>query len=138
MVAAYVLRALCFIRPIGLRLNGSFRWIHFGSLTVQPFELAKFAVVVFVAWWFSKYENQQNRIVKGLLIPFAAGGGILLLVVAETDLGSTALIVATALLMMFVAGVNLLLLFPTLVAGLSVFMGIPWSIPRTPSRLPPF
>src|SRR5260221_11474299 len=78
IVPSYLLPALCFIRPIGLRLNGSFRWIHFGSLSVQPSELAKFAVVVFVAWWFSKYENQQNRIVKGLLIPFAAVGGILL------------------------------------------------------------
>jgi cell division protein FtsW len=62
--ASYVFLGLCFIRPIGLRLNGSFRWIHLGSLTVQPSELAKFSVVIFVAWWFAKFESEQNRIVK--------------------------------------------------------------------------
>jgi len=87
--ASCVLLGLCFIRPIGLRLNGSFRWLHLGPFTVQPSELGKFAVVVFVAWWFAKFESQQNRIVKGLLIPFAVVGVILLLIVSETDLGST-------------------------------------------------
>jgi cell division protein FtsW len=133
--ASYVLLALCFVRPIGLRLNGSFRWVHLGELTVQPSELAKFAVVVFVAWWFAKFESEQNRIVKGLLIPFAVVGGILLLIVGETDLGSTALIGATALLMMFVAGVNLRLLLPTLAAGLIGVMAIAWSIPGRHNRL---
>src|SRR5580700_3976780 len=107
IAASYLLLALCFIRPFGLCINHSYRWVRLGSVTVQPSELAKFAVLVFVAWWFAKFESEQNRIVKGLLIPFAVVGGILALILRETDLGTTAMIGATALLIMFVAGVNL-------------------------------
>ena len=133
--ASYLLLALCFVRPIGLHLNGSSRWIHVGSFILQPSELAKFAVVAFVGWWFSRYELEQNRIVKGLLIPLAVVGGLLLLILAETDLGSTALIGTTAILMMFVAGVNLRLLVPTLVAGFVGLMAIAWSIPGRHNRI---
>ena len=98
IAASYLLLALCFIRPFGLYINHSYRWVRLGSVTVQPSELAKFAVVVFVAWWFAKFESERNRIVKGLLIPFAVVGGILALIVKETDLGTTAMIGGTALL----------------------------------------
>src|SRR6201982_1794383 len=42
---SYVLLALCFIRPIGLRLNGSFPWLHTGPLTSQPSYLVTLSVV---------------------------------------------------------------------------------------------
>jgi cell division protein FtsW len=135
IVVSYVLLALCFIRPIGLYINHSYRWVRLGSVTVQPSELAKFAVVVFVAWWFAKFESKQNRIIKGLLIPFAVVGGILALILKETDLGTTAMIGATALLIMFVAGVNLRYLIPTVVAGLIGLLAFAWMFPGRQSRL---
>jgi cell division protein FtsW len=133
--ASFVLLALCFVRPIGLHLNGSSRWIHIGSFILQPSELAKFAVVAFVGWWFAKRQADQNRIIKGLLIPMGVVGGLLLLILAETDLGSTALVGTTAILMMFVAGVNLRLLIPTLIAGFISVIGVAWSIPGRHNRI---
>src|SRR5690606_37914783 len=49
---AFVLLLLCFVPPIGLRLNGSSRWINLGFMTFQPSELAKVAGIFFMAWWF--------------------------------------------------------------------------------------
>ncbi|MCS7009163.1 MAG: FtsW/RodA/SpoVE family cell cycle protein, partial [Chthoniobacterales bacterium] len=47
---ALVLLVLCFVPPIGMRINGSWRWINLGILVFQPSELAKVAVIVFLAW----------------------------------------------------------------------------------------
>src|SRR6195256_446718 len=68
--AAVITLTLCFIRPIGMKINGSWRWVHVGSLTFQPSELAKLAAIVFIAWWFSKYEIRSKQFLFGFLYPF--------------------------------------------------------------------
>jgi cell division protein FtsW len=48
---AVVLLILCFVPPIGQRLNGSARWINLGVASFQPSELAKLAAICALAWW---------------------------------------------------------------------------------------
>jgi cell division protein FtsW len=103
---AVVLLALCFVHPIGLRLNGSSRWVRAGSFTFQSSELAKLAAVIFIAWWFDRFESESRTLVKGVLVPFSVVGVLLALIAAETDLGTTVLIGLTVLIMMFVAGAS--------------------------------
>ena len=90
--AALMLLALCFVRPIGMRVNGSWRWIHVGSITFQASELAKLASIIFIAWWFSKFEAKCKGFLMGLLYPVAVIAILLTLIVLETDLGTTLLI----------------------------------------------
>jgi cell division protein FtsW len=104
---AVVLLVLCFVHPIGLRLNGSSRWVRAGSFTFQSSELAKLAAVIFTAWWFDQFESESRTLLKGVLIPFSVVGVLLGLIAAETDLGTTVLIGLTVLIMMFVAGASL-------------------------------
>ncbi|MBV8585328.1 MAG: putative lipid II flippase FtsW [Verrucomicrobia bacterium] len=104
---AVVLLVLCFVHPIGLRLNGSSRWVRAGSFTFQSSELAKLAAVIFIAWWFDRFESESRTLLKGVLIPFLVVGVLLGLIAAETDLGTTVLIGLTVLIMMFVAGASL-------------------------------
>ena len=66
---ALALLALCFIRPIGMRINGSWRWIHAGPVTFQPSELAKLVAIIFAAWWFSKFEAKCKGLLMGLIYP---------------------------------------------------------------------
>jgi cell division protein FtsW len=135
LAAAVVLLALCFVRPIGMRINGSWRWIHCGPVTFQPSELAKLAVVVFVAWWFSKFEAERNSLLKGFLIPLTIVAGVLALIVLETDLGSTLLIGATVFLMMFVGGSSLKFLGPLVCTGVGAILFLAWHISERQSRL---
>ena len=104
---AILLLVLCFVHPIGLRLNGSSRWVRAGSFTFQSSELAKLAAVIFIAWWFDRFESESRTLIKGVLIPFSVVGVLLALIAAETDLGTTVLIGLTVLIMMFVAGASL-------------------------------
>ncbi|MBV9999066.1 MAG: putative lipid II flippase FtsW [Verrucomicrobia bacterium] len=133
--ASIVLLTLCFIRPIGMRLNGSSRWVHAGPLTFQPSELAKLASVMFIAWWFSREEEVKRKFLQTFAFPFAVIGVILLLIITETDLGSTLLIGGTVLLMMFVAGTSLRYLGPLVLSGLVGLLAVAWRISERQSRL---
>ena len=68
---ALALLILCFVPPIGLKINGSRRWINVGIGTFQPSELAKLAVLFIVAWWFEKFEKDSGRFFKGFVYPMA-------------------------------------------------------------------
>jgi len=103
---AVLLLALCFVPPIGKNVNGSRRWIELAGQRFQPSELAKIATVFFLAAWFAVREKVSGKLLPGLIIPLSIVGVLLLLIVAEVDLGATVLIGATAFTMMFIAGSN--------------------------------
>ncbi len=129
------LLALCFIRPIGMRINGSWRWVHVGSLTFQPSELAKLVAIIFVAWWFSKFEAKCKGFLMGLVCPVAVVVTLLVPILLETDLGTTLLISGTVLLIMFVAGASPKYLGPLIVVGVAALLGIAWHIAERQGRL---
>jgi cell division protein FtsW len=112
-----VLLALCFVPPIGQRINGSWRWINLKFITFQPSELAKLAAVVFLAHWFSKYAQSAHQLLKGFLLPLCCVGVLMSLIAREVDLGTTALLAGTMFVMLFVAGTNLRYIIPIALAG---------------------
>ncbi len=114
---AVVTLVVCFVPHLGMRINGSRRWVGFGPVSFQPSEIAKVAAVIFLAWWFARYEKVGNHPIFGFALPVAIVSTLLLLILCEVDLGTTALIGATAFVVMFVAGTNPILL------GLLAFAG---------------
>src|SRR5205814_7687053 len=82
---------LCYFPPLGMRINGSRRWVGLGQLTFQPSEVAKIAAIFFLAAWFSRYEKAGNNVAYGFLIPIAIISLLAGLVLGEVDLGTTAL-----------------------------------------------
>jgi cell division protein FtsW len=116
-ILSLALLILCFVPPIGLKINGSRRWIQVGFGTFQPSELAKIAVVLFTAWWFEKFEKDAGRFFKGFLFPMAIVSIMLVPISRQEDLGYTALIGAAGLCVMFVAGMRLRWILPIILAG---------------------
>ena len=114
-VLAIIALAFCFVPHIGLRLNGSRRWLALGPVSFQPSEMAKLAVVFFLAYWFARYEKTSSHPLYGFIVPIAIILPVLGLILGEVDLGTTALIAATAFAVMFIAGAN-----PIFLGGISV------------------
>ena len=110
----------CYVPHLGMRINGSRRWIGFGPIAFQPSEIAKLGAVFFLAWWFARYEKVTNHSGFGFVIPLAVVSALLTLILFEVDLGTTALIGATAFAIMFVAGTNPILLGLLAIIGGSV------------------
>ncbi|MDQ6809383.1 MAG: FtsW/RodA/SpoVE family cell cycle protein, partial [Verrucomicrobiota bacterium] len=128
----------CYVPHIGMRINGSRRWLALGPFTFQPSELGKIAAVFFLASWFAQHEKSSGRIVQGFAIPFAVVAGLLALIVTEVDLGSTALIGATMFVMMFVAGSSPLLLGLLSLVGLGGILFVATHISERMARLMAF
>jgi cell division protein FtsW len=130
--------ALCYVPHIGMRLNGSRRWIGWGPFTVQPSELAKLAVIFFLAAWFSRYEKTDRKMLLGFILPLAIISLPAALVLGEVDLGTTALLGTTAFVVMFIAGVNPLWLGIVSLTGLSALLIVATRISERMGRLSAF
>ena len=137
-VLALVILALCYVPHIGMRLNGSRRWIGLGPITVQPSELAKLAVVFFLAAWFARYEKTDRKLLLGFVVPLAIISLPAALVLGEVDLGTTALIGTTAFVVMFVAGANPLWLAVISLTGLGGLLLVATRISERMGRLAAF
>ncbi len=132
LAASFVLLMLCFAPGIGLRIKGAARWIHFGSTSFQPSELAKIAVVSTLAWWFARSEENALTFWKGFIFPLLGLAVIAAPIAREVDMGTTALLGVTTLILMFVAGTRWRYLFPMLIIG---FGGLSLAIAKMPNRL---
>jgi len=135
---ALVALAFCFVPHFGMRINGSRRWVSLGPATFQPSEIAKVAVVFFLAAWFANREKENRRIVPGFIIPFAIVSAALLLIVLEVDLGTTALIGATMFVIMFVAGTHPALLGLLSLGGLGGILFVATHMSERMGRLAAF
>ena len=130
--------ALCYVPHIGMRLNGSRRWVGWGPATFQPSELGKLAAIFFLAAWFARYEKPHGNVLFGLILPLAIISLPAGLVLGEVDLGTTALIGTTTFVVMFVAGANPLWLGAVSFAVLSALLVIATQISERMGRLSAF
>jgi cell division protein FtsW len=135
---ALIALTLCYFPPLGMRINGSRRWVGLGQLTFQPSELAKLAAIFFLAAWFSRYEKAGNNAIYGFLFPLGTISLLAGLVLGEVDLGTTALLGTTAFVVMFIAGVNPLWLGIVSFAGLGAIVVVATQISERMSRLSAF
>lgn len=106
--------------PLGLNINGASRWIRLGPITIMPGELAKFAVIIFVSWYFSERPERIKSFVRGVLpMIFLCGffGGLIML---QPNLSTAVTVVGIIVAIMFIAGLNFLYLGG--LGGLSVFV----------------
>lgn len=133
--AAALLLVLCFIPPIGLRINGSSRWINLGFGVVQPSELAKVASIFFLAWWFSRPNISFAAFTTGLAYPMGMLGILMGLIVLEVDIGNTALIGGTAVAVLFVAGAALRWLAVLIGGGLGAIFLLAMNVSERQGRL---
>jgi len=89
----------------GPELNATRRWLFVGGVSVQPSELAKLALVLFVAYHLDRKRDRINS--RELLMPVAVATLVVAgLVVLEPDLGTAVMLAATAGMMLFLAGLS--------------------------------
>lgn len=118
----------------GPELNSTRRWIFFAGVSIQPSELAKLALVPFVAWQLDRKLESVNS--RELLLPVAAATGLLAgLIVLQPDLGTAVLLIASALALLFLAGLS----WRFLVAAAAIALPLLWfmviSVPYRRARL---
>ncbi|HEV7664194.1 MAG TPA: FtsW/RodA/SpoVE family cell cycle protein, partial [Chloroflexota bacterium] len=93
MLICTVLLVLVLVPGIGSSSYGAVRWIKLGPVQVQPSELAKLAIILYLADWLARRGTLVTQFMRGML-PFAIMVGVVAaLVVIQPDLGTTTIIV---------------------------------------------
>jgi len=105
LLAAIIGLLLVLIPGIGREVNGSLRWIRFGSINVQPSEPAKLMVAVYLAGYLVRRAGEVRTHLVGFFKPIAVLSLIAVLMLLEPDYGATVVMFATALGMLFLGGV---------------------------------
>jgi cell division protein FtsW len=88
-------------------VNETHRWIRLGGLSVQPAELAKLAVIVFLAYYLERKQDRLNEVLPTLFPALSLVGWFAFLIFVQPDLGSAATLVLISFVLLFIAGVQL-------------------------------
>ena len=123
---------LVLIPHIGITVNGSRRWLGYGSARLQVSEFAKLGLVFCLAHYLARNQTRLGELKRGFLFPLAIIGTFSALVLKEPDFGTAALMVAVGLLLLFLAGAKWRYILPTVAAAVTVF-GI--AVMLNPNRL---
>lgn len=130
-----ILLAMVFIPGLGVKAYGASRWLNFHFLSLQPSELAKISLVIYLSAWFSGKE--KGRLWAFLLLSVF----LLALIFLQPDMGTAVVLGTTAIFLYFLSGAPLWHLFsllPVAVAsGLVLIRLSPYRFARLTSFLNP-
>jgi len=137
-----ILLAIVLIPSIGIKVNGSMRWLSFLGVRIQVSELVKLIVVIYMAGFVTRHHDFVKESVYGLARPFfllSSACGLLLL---EPDMGTAVVIITIAMSVMFLAGARLqqfiVLIFAIVGAGIVAIVYSDYRSRRVTSFLRPW
>lgn len=105
MLISILLLVALFIPDIGTSVNGSIRWIRLGPINIQPSEVCKFSLILYISGYSVRRMSEINTLrsfIKPLFLLFI----ISLLIMGQPDLGSTAIICLLVVAILFYAGIS--------------------------------
>jgi cell division protein FtsW len=137
-LTALILLVLVLIPGIGRVVNGSRRWLGFGSFGLQVSEFAKFAIIVFMAGYLVRRQEEVRTQIKGFIKPMLLLGVVAILLLLQPDFGATSVIVITVMGMMFLSGVKLRQFIALLVIVILAMTVLAISAPYRMQRLTTF
>jgi cell division protein FtsW len=142
LIIAFAVLILVLLPGIGKEVNGSTRWLSLGVTRIQPSELAKLLTIIYLAGYLVRRGEEVRSAVRGFIKPMALLAVLCVLLLAEPDFGTAAVLMGTAMGMMFLGGVRLwqfgvLLAFVLLaLAGLAI--SSPYRMARVTAFLDPW
>ncbi len=107
LIGAFGLLVMVLLPGIGREVNGSMRWIGFSFFNVQPSEIAKVFVVIYLAGYLVRQQKEVRDSWMGFFKPFIVLLPMAGLLLMEPDFGATVVMMGAAAAMLFLGGVGL-------------------------------
>ena len=115
-----VLLAVIQFTNLGLSVGGSIRWLQLGSFSFQPSELARIALVIYLAYSMEKKREKIKNFSIGFIPHVMVLGVFVVLIFMQPDFGSVVILGALTWIMLFIGGVRFSQLFASLLVILPV------------------
>ena len=139
MIITIILLLLVFLFP---PINGAQRWIQLGPLSLQPSEMAKYVVVIYLARSLDKKGDEIKKFWSGVFPTLMVAGIFAGLVLAEKNLSITSVIMFVAFILITVSGAKKKHLFRLggigLAAGMTLILAAPYRLKRLMSFMDPW
>lgn len=134
-----IILLLAVFTPLGFEALGARRWIAIGGFTFQPSEVVKLSFLIYLAAWLEKQGRQVHDTHYGFS-PFMMmlGALVLLIAIAQKDLGTTIVIAVISIVMYFIAGAPWKHLGAIFVGGVAAFFVLIKIAPYRAARLTTF
>lgn len=119
LVISIFLLMIVLIPGIGFEAGGARRWLDFGFFNLQPTELTKFSIIIYLASWFS--HKEKRRFLSFLTLV----GFLVFLIILQPDMGTAIIVFSLSILIYYLAGMNLFNLFiflPIAVVGFFILI----------------
>ncbi len=141
-IAGLFLLVIVLIPGLGVKVNGSIRWLSIGGLRIQVSEVVKFFSVIYMAGYVTRHQANLQGSAYGIIKPLLLFSVACSLLLMEPDFGSAVVILMIAMGMMFLAGARLkqFIILLALVVALAAALVIvaPYRMARLVSFLDPF
>ncbi len=139
---ALCLLVVVLIPQVGVKVNGSMRWLSLFGVRIQVSEVMKLVVVIYMAGFVTRHHDFVKESVYGLLRPLLLLSGACGLLLLEPDMGSAVVILTIAMGVMFLSGARLqqfiILIIGVLVAGVLAILYSDYRTARVISFLHPW
>jgi cell division protein FtsW len=124
------------------RINGAHRWIKLSKFSIQPSEISKLTLAIFLAYFLEKRAGEEGSFWQTFVPAVSITGLLALLVVAEPDLGTALMLAVIFFVVIYAAGARLLHLgiaaAPALVGLVGLLVLVPWRFKRLLMFLDPW
>ena len=107
LLLAVGLLLLVFVPGLGVRINGARRWIRLGILGFQSVEAVKLMFIVYLASYLVRHQEAVQEKMFGVVKPLGVAGALVVLLLAQPDFGSSALIIAVTIGMVWLGGARM-------------------------------
>jgi len=138
IAASIILLILVLIPHIGKEIAGAKRWFRLGMVNFQPSELAKIAIIVYMADFISRKEVVIKKLLLGYVPAIMVLGLMVGLILLEPDLGTAITISIIAVIMLFVGGARPSHIFVSFLASLPALYVLLFSVPYRRKRIMAF
>lgn len=141
-IAGLFLLVIVLIPGLGVKVNGSIRWLSLGGLRIQVSEVVKFFSVIYMAGYVTRHRENLQGSAFGIIKPLLLFSVACVLLLLEPDFGSAVVILMIAMGMMFMGGARLqqfiFLLGLLFALAASLIIVAPYRMARVLSFLNPF
>ncbi len=141
-IAGLFLLVIVLIPGLGVKVNGSIRWLSLGGIRIQVSEVVKFFSVIYMAGYVTRHRDNLQGSAYGIIKPLLLFSVACVLLLLEPDFGSAVVILMIAMGVMFLGGARLkqFIILLSLVFALAATLVIvaPYRMARLVSFVDPF
>lgn len=134
-ILSMVLLLIVLVPGIGREVNGARRWLPLGPLNFQPSELMKVAIILYAADYTVRKQEHLHTFLRGFVPMATALAAVGMVLLLEPDLGAFMVIVAIAVGILFIGGINGKLFSSLMAVLVSSFLLLIWVSPWRRERL---